>query len=76
MQEAVRHYTEALRLNPHYAQAHNNLGNALMDGGKAEEAIRHYTEALRLNPNAALFHNNLGVPGEPGQSGGGDTPLY
>ncbi len=57
--EAVAHFTEALRLNPGYAEAHNNLGNVLYTQGKYDEAVAHFTEALRLNPSYADAHNNL-----------------
>jgi tetratricopeptide (TPR) repeat protein len=60
IEEAVRHYTEALRIAPSYALAHNNLGDALSRQGKLTEAVRHYTEALRLRPDYAEAHNNLG----------------
>ena len=59
-QEAVAHYTEALRLNPGYAKAHNNLGSVLYAEGKYEEAEAHFTEALRFNPGYDQAHNNLG----------------
>jgi Tfp pilus assembly protein PilF len=59
--EAIRYYTEAIRLPMPNPQAHNNLGNALNRQGKALEAIQQYLEALRLKPNFAQAHNNLGA---------------
>jgi Flp pilus assembly protein TadD len=38
--DAIDEYKEALRINPDYAEAHNNLGNALVQTGRASEAIR------------------------------------
>ena len=58
---ATAHYTEALRLNPRYADAHNNLGVVLSRQGKFEAAAAHYAEALRLKPGYVAAHNNLGV---------------
>jgi len=58
--EAMAHYSEALRINPSYAEAHYNLGIALFRQGKLDEAIAHYSEALRINPSYAEAHNNLG----------------
>jgi Flp pilus assembly protein TadD len=60
-QEAIGHYTEALRIDPHYVDAHYNLGLALVRKGKTQEAIAHYTEALRIKPDFAEAHNNLGA---------------
>ena len=57
--EAIKHYSEALRINPDYAPAHNNLGNALEAQGRVGEAKKHYSHALRLRPNYAGAHYNL-----------------
>ncbi|XP_061816614.1 protein O-mannosyl-transferase TMTC1 [Nerophis lumbriciformis] len=56
-QEAIYHYTIALRLYPRHASAMNNLGTLTHT---PEEAERYYRKALDTNPqhNRALF--NLG----------------
>nr|XP_020479545.1 transmembrane and TPR repeat-containing protein 1 isoform X3 [Monopterus albus] len=56
-QEAIHHYTTALRLYPRHASAMNNLGTLTRN---PEEAERYYRKALNTNPqhNRALF--NLG----------------
>ena len=51
----------ALRIDPDYAEAHHNLGNALVQTGRAPEAIEHFKQALRMNPTSASTHNNLGA---------------
>jgi tetratricopeptide (TPR) repeat protein len=61
LDEAIAHYSEALRIKPDYANAHNNLGAALADRGKPDEAIAHYSEALRIRPDYADAHLNIGV---------------
>jgi len=61
IQEAITHYTEALRIDPSYAEAHYNLGVALAKQGNIQEAMSHYSDALKLNPNYADAHNNLGI---------------
>jgi tetratricopeptide (TPR) repeat protein len=58
--EATGCFREALRLNPNYANAHNNLGNALVEQSQRAEAESCYRQALRLNPHYANAHNNLG----------------
>ena len=49
-----------MRINPAYSEAHNNLGNALLQRGQAEEAIAQYREALRIKPAYSEAHYNLG----------------
>jgi protein O-mannosyl-transferase len=61
LDEAIAHYSEALRIKPDYATARNNLGLALADEGKLDEAIAHYSEALRIKPDYADALNNWGA---------------
>ena len=58
MAEAVAQYQEALRLKPDYAEAHNNLGNALRDQGQLAAAVAQYQEALRVKPDSVEAHSN------------------
>jgi protein O-mannosyl-transferase len=57
--EAINAYEEALRLQPAYPEAHNNLGNALLASGRATEAVAHYEEAIRLRPGFGEARSNL-----------------
>jgi predicted Zn-dependent protease len=50
-----------LRLDPQYAAAENNLGNALNAQDRAPEAVAHYEAAIRLSPDSAAFQMNLAV---------------
>jgi predicted O-linked N-acetylglucosamine transferase (SPINDLY family) len=45
---------------PDFAEAHNNLGNALNDSGQFNEAVTSYRNALVIKPDFAEAHNNLG----------------
>ena len=50
----------AIILKPDYAEAHNNLGNAMVRPGQSvEEAITYYQTAIKLQPDNAPFLNNL-----------------
>jgi len=60
VKEAIYHYSEALRIKPDFADAHNSLGTALQDQGRLEEAIAHYAEALRISPSHFKAHGNIG----------------
>jgi tetratricopeptide (TPR) repeat protein len=57
--EAIKHYRQALRINPAYAQAQNDLGVALLKEGKLTEATEHFCQALRLG--YPLAEKNLKV---------------
>ncbi len=58
--EAQAEFEAALRLQPTYADAHNNLGDILLREGQTAAATREYQTALRFNPKLAEAHNNLG----------------
>ena len=53
-------YTHTLEKNPTAWMAHNNLGVALVQTGRADEAIAHFEKTLALRPNYAEAENNLG----------------
>ena len=53
------HYSAALKIKPDFAEAHYNLGSALLGQGSVEEAIYHYREALRIEPNHKKARENL-----------------
>jgi tetratricopeptide (TPR) repeat protein len=58
-ENAIKNYTESLRLNPEFADAHKELGLAFVRSGDFDGAIKHYTEALRLKPDWVETMNNL-----------------
>jgi hypothetical protein len=57
--EAAASYRQALRLQPDYAEAHNNLGVALKRQARLDEAAACFRRALRHKPDAEVL-NNLG----------------
>ncbi len=61
LDDAVRHYQDAIRFDPTYVAAHTNLGPILAQQGRTDEAIAHYATALSLTPDLAEAHNNLGM---------------
>ena len=61
LDEAKGTFEEAIRLNPEFAEAHNNLGLTLMDLGKYKYAEASYEKAIKINPKFAEGYNNLGL---------------
>jgi len=57
---AIRSYKKALKINPVYADAYSNMGNALKGKGDLEEAIQSYKQALKIKPDYAQAYNNMG----------------
>jgi tetratricopeptide (TPR) repeat protein len=49
-EEAIRNYIHAIEINPRYAEAYYNNGNALFALKKTEEAIRNYDKVIEINP--------------------------
>ena len=50
----------ATGLNPNVAEAHSNLGNALMDLKLPAEALASYDKAITLKPDFAAAHHHRG----------------
>ncbi len=57
--EAIRHFEEAVRLDPDSYRAHYNLARALEGSARSQDAIEHYRSTLRLRPDDAASHYNL-----------------
>ena len=47
--KAIADFTEAIRIEPQYAEAFYNRGIALREKGELDQAIADYTEAIRLD---------------------------
>ncbi|MFN5856115.1 MAG: trypsin-like peptidase domain-containing protein [Pseudanabaenaceae cyanobacterium] len=58
--EAIRDYTEAIRLRPTYASAYNNRGLARMSERDYPQALADYNQAIRLRPDLATAYFNRG----------------
>jgi len=66
---AIAEFQSALRIQPDNPEAHNSLGDALMQTGRLPEAIAEFQTAVRIKPDYAEAHNSLGsaemqTPGE------------
>jgi tetratricopeptide (TPR) repeat protein len=60
LQEAVRQYEEALRIEPNMYETQNNLGRVLYQLGRLREATNHLMQAVSIGPGDRMAHANLG----------------
>jgi tetratricopeptide (TPR) repeat protein len=59
--EAIRHYSEALRIKPDFLASHLDLGILLRGEGNLDEAIRHLSKVISLKPDYVEAHDELGI---------------
>jgi len=57
---AAEHYEEALKIDPMYVEALNNLGSVRARQGDGKSAVAFYSKALRSRPDDASIHYNMG----------------
>jgi tetratricopeptide (TPR) repeat protein len=58
---AERYYRLAIKANPQYSEAINNLGTIYYSRKSYRRAITEYRKALRIDPKAASVWSNLGT---------------
>lgn len=58
---AKKHYERAIKLNPRYPEAINNLGTVHYARKSYRRAIGQYRKALKLAPQSASIYSNLGT---------------
>ncbi len=60
LKDAELAYRKAIKIQRNFVEAHNNLGNVLLDEGRYREALRFYKSALELMPEHPMLLNNIG----------------
>ena len=61
LREAQKDYEKALKLNPSYPEALNNLGAVYYGQKQYRDAEKIYKKAIKLSPKSAMFYSNLGT---------------
>lgn len=61
LEAAKKHYEKALKLNPKYSEAINNLGTIYYARKSYRRAAGFYNRALKLTPKSASIYSNLGT---------------
>ena len=60
-ENAIEHYTEALKLKPDRIDFYNNRGNAYRAMGESDRAIQDYDEVIRRQPDFIEVRVNRGL---------------
>lgn len=60
-QSAAEHLQKAIRIDPDFAEAHNNLGASYMQLRQYERAISEFQLSIALDSKIAETHRNLGL---------------
>lgn len=58
-QDAIKEYSNALKIDPKSPLCHFHLAYALHEDGQTEPATRHYEKAIELEPTCSLFIETL-----------------
>ena len=61
LDEAMREYRAALKINPRRAHTHNNIADLLDLTGQPAAALVEYQAAMQLDPGSVATHLNLGT---------------
>jgi tetratricopeptide (TPR) repeat protein len=59
--KAISDYSEAIRVNPNYANAYCGRGIAYYEVKNYDKAVSDYSEAIRLDPNLANAYYGRGI---------------
>ncbi|CAM9874832.1 unnamed protein product, partial [Ectocarpus fasciculatus] len=57
--ECILYNQQCIRIDPNFAEAYSNLGNALKELGDVGGAIQFYLKAVKLKPRFCDAYNNL-----------------
>jgi hypothetical protein len=58
---AIRHFREAIRIDPRKHEAYANLGAMLGERGSYSEAVKYFQIAVSLRPKNPVYRANLGI---------------
>ena len=59
--DAIDCFSKALKINPNYAEANNNMGALLKTIGRTRDSVAYFEKAIKIKPDFANAYNNLGA---------------
>ena len=60
-EDAIKYYTEAIKINSNDSDVYNNRGNAYSGLKDYKEAIKDYDKAIKINPKLIEAYYNRGI---------------
>jgi len=60
LDEAIALYHQVIEINPNFAWAYNNLGDAFVKQRKFSDAISVFERAIQISPKTASYYYSLG----------------
>jgi tetratricopeptide (TPR) repeat protein len=76
LERAEADYSAAIKINPEYANAYNNLGNIRTKYGDNIQAIKYYSKAIQLNSAFVEAYCNRGIAKEGAENYSGALEDY
>ena len=61
LDSSKKDFERAIKTDPNYADAYNNLGAVEYQDHRLKPAIKRYQQAIAINPEFATYHSNLGT---------------
>lgn len=61
IRESISNLEQALKIFPHFPDAHTEAGNAYLQAGKLDSASYHFNKAIEQSPYQSIAANNLGT---------------
>ena len=58
---AIDCFSKALKINPNYAEANNNMGALLKTIGRTKDSVSYFKKAIKIKPDLTNAYNNLGA---------------
>jgi tetratricopeptide (TPR) repeat protein len=60
-EEAIKYYKKAIKIDPNFAFAYDNIGISYRKLGNYKEAINYYEKSLKIDPNGITPLQNIAV---------------
>ena len=60
-EKSINSFKKAIKIDPNFFQAYNNIGLSFYEFGEYEKAINSFEKTLKINPNYFEAYNSIGL---------------